>query len=68
MIRDHLDDVARRADNVKDTFTNEHGTFVVKESLFGGPSGKFASFETTWQVMPDGSMRFSTLIPRGGPR
>ena len=34
-------------------------------SLLSGPGG-FLKLESTWQVMPDGTMRFSTAIPKGG--
>jgi filamentous hemagglutinin len=66
MLRSHLNDAVQGNSNVVRTYENEWGSFEVRESLFAGPSGKFSKFESTWQVMPDGSRRFSTLIPRGG--
>lgn len=58
----HFDEVVNQLDNVIDTFTNDYGTFEIRDSLLAGPSGKFAIFETTFQVMPDGSRKFSTVI------
>ncbi len=59
-------DVADDTSNVTRQLNNEYGNFVIKESLFAGPSGKFAKLQTTWQVMADGSLRFITLIAYGG--
>lgn len=66
MLSSHLDDAVQGNSNISRSFDNEWGSFEVRESLFPGPSGKFSKFESTWQVMPEGSRRFSTLIPRGG--
>jgi hypothetical protein len=46
------------------TFTNEYGTFQVRESLFAG-TGRFLKFESTWQAFEIGSSRFITAIPFG---
>jgi filamentous hemagglutinin len=66
MLRSHLNNVVQNDANKIRTFNNEWGSFEVRESLFVGPSGKFSKFESTWQVLPDGTRRFNTLIPRGG--
>ena len=66
MLRSHLDNVVQENSNIIRAFNNEWGSFEVRESLFAGLSGKFSNFESTWQVLPDGTRRFSTLIPRGG--
>ncbi len=58
----HFDEVVNQPDNVIETFTNEYGIFEIRDSLLAGPSGKFAIFETTFQVMSDGSRKFSTVI------
>jgi len=42
----------------------ENLTFITKDSLFAGPSGKFAHFESTWEVMNDGTLRLTTMIPK----
>ena len=66
LLQSHLDAVVRDSTNVAREFSNQYGTFQIRESLFAGPSGAFAKFETTWQLMPDGSLRLTTLIPFGG--
>lgn len=48
------------------TFTNQYGTFQLRESLFAGPGG-FVKLESTWQVLEGGDFRFTTAIPLGGP-
>lgn len=60
----HFDEVVSRTDNIARTFTNEHGTFQVRDSLFSGRGG-FLKFETTWQVTDDG-LKLSSVIPMGG--
>lgn len=45
-------------------FSNEHGQFQIRSSLFVGPGG-FLNLETTWQVTSNG-LRLTTMIPRGG--
>ncbi len=64
----HLKQVGSSGGNVTQKFTNEYGVFEVKESLIAGPSGKFAQFETTWKVDPDGCRTLTTVIPKGGRR
>jgi len=66
-MREHLSGVATRSGNVANTFTNQHGTYEVRESLYTGASGAFAKFQSTWEVMPDGARRLTTVIPFGGP-
>lgn len=68
LLHDHLSQVGSSAGNVTKTFTNEHGTLEVKESLMAGPSGKFANFETTWKVDANGCRTLTTVIPKGGPK
>ena len=66
ILQAHLDAVVDDPTNIAREFSNQYGTFQVRESLFHGPSGAFAKLETTWQVMPDGTLRLTTLIPFGG--
>jgi RHS repeat-associated protein len=68
LLESHLFRVAQTPSSMCTAFINEYGTFIVTESLFMGSSGQAAKFEATWQVLPDGSLKFSTLIPRGGPK
>jgi filamentous hemagglutinin len=65
LLQNHFDDVVSRNDNIASTFTNEHGTFQIRDSLFSGPGG-FLKLESTWQVTDNG-LRLTTVIPMGGP-
>lgn len=64
LLNRHFDDVVRTDNNISRTFSNEHGEFQVRESLFVGPNG-ILKFETTWQTTPEG-LRLTTVIPKGG--
>lgn len=64
LVEQHLRDALKDDSNISRTFTNSHGRFQVRESLFKGPGG-FLKLETTWQETPDGHLRFTTVIPRG---
>lgn len=65
LLSNHFDDVIARTDNIARTFSNKHGTFQIRDSLFSGPGG-FLKFESTQQVTDDG-FRLTTVIPMGGP-
>lgn len=65
LVSSHLDDVVASSGNIARTFTNEHGAFQVRDSLFAGPGG-FLKFESTWRVTGDG-LRLTTVIPIGRP-
>ncbi|MFC9340308.1 putative T7SS-secreted protein [Streptomyces sp. NPDC057020] len=47
------------------TFTNQWGEYGEVSSVIYGPHG-IRQVEATWQIMPDGSLRFSTAIFKGG--
>lgn len=66
ILMQHFDTVVRDPRAVTKTWANEFGAFEARESLFAGPGG-FAKFETTWQVLADGTRRLTTVIPMGGP-
>jgi hypothetical protein len=66
LLQSHFDDVVQDSSNIVRTWTNKHGSFELRESLFAGPGG-FAKFESSWQVMDDGTRRLTTMVPRGGP-
>jgi hypothetical protein len=66
LIENHLQSVVSDSRNIAGEYSNVYGTFQVRESLFAGPSGAFSKLESTWQVMPDGSLRLITVIPYGG--
>lgn len=63
MLTEHLAHVVNTKGNVSRTFSNQYGNFEVRDSLFIGPSGQAAKLESTFQVLPDGSRRLSTIIP-----
>ena len=66
ILQRHFDGVVNDATNITRRSTNRYGTFEVRESLFAGPSGQFAKFESTWQLLPNQTRRLTTLIPFGG--
>jgi RHS repeat-associated protein len=67
MLMDHLQQSALQGNNVVSTRTSEYGEQMVKESLFAGPSGKFALFRSAWiRDSVTGELRLTTLIPIGG--
>lgn len=63
LLREHFSGSARTVGNVVRSFSNQHGRFEVRESLFLGPSGKAVKFESTFQILGDGTRRLSTTIP-----
>jgi len=65
LLRAHFDEAARSPSNVTSTFSNEHGRFEIRESLFSGPGGH-VKFRSTWQVLEGGVRRFTTALPFGG--
>ncbi|QCI15392.1 hypothetical protein E6B08_03860 [Pseudomonas putida] len=63
LLTDHLTLSAKTQGNVIKTFSNQYGTFEVRESLLMGPSGKAANLQSTFQVLEDGTRKLSTVIP-----
>lgn len=63
LLADHLTSAVNAEGNVTRTFSNQFGNFEVRESLFMGPSGKAAKFESTFKVLDDGTRRLTTIIP-----
>ena len=66
LLLEHFEIAARSGNNTISSFSNEFGSFVIKDSLFIGPSGKAARLQTTFQALEDGSYRFVTTIPQHG--
>ena len=62
---DDAEDGVQSNQNVEATYSDQYGDYEVKESLFAGPSGEFAKFESTWEVTSDGGYRLTTVIPYG---
>ncbi|MEU6268587.1 hypothetical protein [Saccharopolyspora shandongensis] len=65
-LKRHLEQVVRSDENIVRTFTDEYGTYQIRDSLFAGPGG-FLQLETAWQVTPQG-LRLTTIIPRRGKK
>jgi filamentous hemagglutinin len=64
MLSENLTQSVKSEINIVNKFSNQYGTFEVRESLFMGPSGKAANLQGTFQILPDGTRRLSTVIPR----
>jgi len=62
----HFDNVVNDSTNITQSYSNKFGSFETRESLFAGPSGQFAKFESTWEILSDGTRRLTTVIPFGG--
>ncbi|WP_241899716.1 hypothetical protein [Stenotrophomonas maltophilia] len=60
---EHLDKVVRTEGNVVSSYSNEFGRFEARESLLIGPSGRAVMLRSSFQVMDDGTRKFSTFIP-----
>jgi RHS repeat-associated protein len=65
LLQKHFNNVIKDPNNIVKKWTNKHGAFETRESLFAGPDG-FSKFMTTWEVMANGARRFTTIIPVGG--
>ncbi|MER5388207.1 hypothetical protein [Saccharopolyspora sp. NPDC002686] len=65
-LKRHLEDAVSTNDNIKRTFSNEWGTYQVRDSLLAGPGG-FLQLETTWHVTDQG-LRLTTMIPKRGKK
>lgn len=62
----HFDGVVNDPTNITRSYSNKFGNFETRDSLFAGPSGQFAKFESTWEILADGTRRLTTVIPFGG--
>lgn len=67
-LMDHLSQVPKTAGNIVNVYSNQWGKFEVRESLLFGPSGKATKLQSAFQIMPDGSRRFVTTIPKDGKK
>ena len=63
LIQNHFDGI--EPSNIIKTWTYKNSQFEIRESLFAGPGG-FAKFESAWEIMSDGTRRFTTVIIKGG--
>lgn len=65
IIQRHFDDIVTDSSNISSMYSNEWGTYQVRESLLSGPNG-FLKLESTWEVLPSGDLRMTTVIPVAG--
>ena len=66
VLAEHFTTATKDPNNIIKSYTNQYGNFEVRESFFIGPSGKATIFESTFEVMKDGSHKFITTIPKNG--
>ncbi|EPH6763767.1 hemagglutinin repeat-containing protein [Cronobacter dublinensis] len=67
-LMEHLSQVPKTSGNIVKVYSDQWGKFEVRESLLFGPSGKATKLESAFQIMPDGSRRFVTTIPKDGKK
>jgi filamentous hemagglutinin len=65
LLTESLENIVQKSDNILNTFIKGVQNFEVRQALFAGPAGKFGLFEATFEVMPDNTRRFVTLIIKG---
>jgi hypothetical protein len=65
LIAQNLNNTVSTDSNIVRTFSDQYGTFQIRDSLLAGPNGVL-KLETTWQMMTDGRLRMTTVIPMGG--
>ncbi|MCW7550904.1 hypothetical protein OO184_23995 [Photorhabdus sp. APURE] len=67
-LMEHLSKVPKTKGNIVQVYTDKFGKYEVRESLLFGPSGKATKLETSFEIMPDGTRRFITTIPKEGKK
>ena len=66
ILAEHFTQATTDQSNIIKKYTDQYGSFEIRESFFIGPSGKATMFESTFEIMSDGSHRFITTIPKNG--
>lgn len=66
VLAEHFTQVTKKSNDVVQQYTDQYGSFEVRESFFIGPSGKATMFESTFEIMKDGTHRFIKTIPKNG--
>ncbi|MCB9093399.1 MAG: hypothetical protein H6620_12670 [Halobacteriovoraceae bacterium] len=66
ILENHLEFVINDNSNIIKRYANEYGSYEIRESFLAGPSGKFAKIESSFEVLPDGTRRLISMIPKGG--
>ncbi len=65
VLAEHFKGVPDNVGSLTKAFSNEFGNYENRESILFGPSNKAVMFFSTYEVLPDGSRRFITTIPKG---
>ena len=68
ILTEHFDKIINTQDNIIDTYIKGSQKFEIRESLLIGPSGKATKLESSFEIMPNGSRRFVTTIPKEGKK
>lgn len=64
LINAHLQESVANDRNIVKQWQNQYGSYQERESLFAGPGGCLV-FRSSWEVMGDGTLRLTTIIPKG---
>ncbi|MFK8260736.1 VENN motif pre-toxin domain-containing protein, partial [Erwinia sp. AnSW2-5] len=66
VLAEHFTQATKIPNNVVKKYTDQYGSFEIRESFFIGPSGKATMFESTFKITGDGTRQFITTIPKNG--
>ncbi|WP_081850736.1 VENN motif pre-toxin domain-containing protein [Kosakonia radicincitans] len=66
LLAEHFTQATKNPNNIVKKYTDQYGSFEVRQSFFIDPSGKATMFESTFEVTKDGAYRFITTIPKNG--
>jgi len=66
VLAEHFTQATQISNNVVKKYTDQYGSFEIRESFFIGPSGKATMFESTFKITGDGTRQFITTIPKNG--
>jgi filamentous hemagglutinin len=64
IIQEHFNLIINDSSNIIKTYQKNGQNFETRQSLLMTPSGKGMLLETSFEIMPDGSRRFVTTIPK----
>ena len=68
ILTEHFNKVVNTKGNVINNDKKGSQSFEVRESFLMGPSGKGTVLQTSFEIMPYGSRRFVTTIPKEGKK
>ena len=68
ILTEYFNKVVNTKGNVINNYKKGSQSFEVRESFLMGPSGKGTVLQTSFEIMPDGSRRFVTTIPKEGKK